>query len=99
MLSDSAVTGELAFLPGWRRTGAEIRALYRAPDFPTAIALVDAVATKAEAANHHPDMDIRYSSVEFALSTHSEGGLTAKDFALAHDISAAASAVGARPQA
>ncbi len=98
MLSDASITEHLVALPAWRRAGQEIRAGYRAPDFPAAIALVDAVAIKAEAANHHPDIDIRYSSVDFVLSTHSEGGLTEKDFALARDIDDAASAAGARPR-
>ena len=44
---------------------------------------VNAVATEAEKANHHPDIDIRWNKVKLALSTHSEGGLTQKDFALA----------------
>lgn len=98
LLSEHGITDELTALPAWRRDGAQIRAVYRAPDFPSAIALVDAVAIKAEAANHHPDIDIRYASVIFALSTHSAGGLTERDFALAREIDDAASAVAARAQ-
>lgn len=98
LLSDDGITDELAALPAWRRDGVEIRSVYRAPDFPSAIALVDAVAIKAEAANHHPDIDIRYTDVTFVLSTHSAGGLTELDFALAHEIDDAASAAAARPQ-
>ena len=98
LLSETVIEDELTNLPAWRREGAEIRVVYRAPDFPSAIALVDAVAVKAEAADHHPDIDVRYSSVTFVLSTHSAGGLTERDFAMAREIDHAASAVGARAQ-
>jgi 4a-hydroxytetrahydrobiopterin dehydratase len=97
LLSETQITDELAGVPAWLRAGPEIRVGYRTPDFPSAIALVDAVAVEAEAANHHPDIDIRYATVTFVLSTHSEGGLTERDFALAREIDKAASAVGARP--
>lgn len=99
LLSETGITDGLAALPAWRRSGAEIRAVYRAPDFPSAIALVDAVAIKAEAANHHPDIDIRWRDVSFALSTHSAGGLTESDLEMAREIDDAASAIGAHPQA
>lgn len=99
LLSDAAIEDELTNLPAWRREGDRIRAVYRAPDFPSAIALVDVVAIKAEAADHHPDIDVRYNSVTFVLSTHSAGGLTRRDFALAREIDDAASAVAAQAQA
>jgi 4a-hydroxytetrahydrobiopterin dehydratase len=63
-----------------------LRCRYTAPDFPSGIALVDAVAVAAEAAGHHPDIDIRWRDVLFVLSTHSEGGVTAKDIELAIQI-------------
>jgi 4a-hydroxytetrahydrobiopterin dehydratase len=74
--------------------GSEIRAQFRAPDFVGAMVLVNAVAELAERAGHHPDIDIRYNRVALALSTHSEGGLTGKDFDLAGQIDAAAAAQG-----
>lgn len=52
-------------------------------DFLAAIRFVNAVAEVAEAADHHPDIDIRYNKVTLALTTHDSGGLTEKDFALA----------------
>jgi len=52
------------------------------------VAFVVRVAFEAEAANHHPDLDIRYSKVQVTLSTHSEGGVTEKDVALARAINA-----------
>ena len=95
LLADADITESLARLPGWRRDGDEIRARYQAEDFVAAIALVDEVALCAEAAGHHPDIDIRWNRVSFVLSTHSDGGLTAKDMSLASEISAAAEAAGA----
>ncbi len=59
---------------------------YQFPTFPAAVRFVDFVAELAEAADHHPDIDIRYSRVRLTLSTHSAGGVTEKDFALARAI-------------
>jgi 4a-hydroxytetrahydrobiopterin dehydratase len=55
-------------------------------DFPTAISFVGRVAELSEAANHHPDIDIRYRKVRIALTTHDAGGLTKLDFSLAQEI-------------
>ncbi|MFL6132263.1 MAG: 4a-hydroxytetrahydrobiopterin dehydratase [Nocardioidaceae bacterium] len=73
-------------LPGWRREGDSITRTVEASSFPDGIALVQRVAEAAEAMNHHPDIDIRYTNVTFTLSTHSEGGLTSKDLELAGRI-------------
>ena len=54
--------------------------------FPAAVRFVDFVAELAEVADHHPDIDIRYNRVRLTLSTHSAGGVTEKDFALARAI-------------
>ena len=59
---------------------------YQFPTFPAAVRFVDFVAELAEAADHHPDIDIRYNRVRLTLSTHSAGGVTEKDFALARAI-------------
>jgi 4a-hydroxytetrahydrobiopterin dehydratase len=72
--------------PGWTRTGDVIEKTYDLGGFPAAIAFVRRVAEEAEAADHHPDIDIRYAKVRLALTTHSAGGLTDKDFALARAI-------------
>lgn len=66
---------------------------YRTRDFATGARLFAAITELAEAANHHPDVDIRYSTVRIHLFTHSAHGLTAKDVALAQRISAAARAL------
>jgi 4a-hydroxytetrahydrobiopterin dehydratase len=85
-LSDDEVRGGLEALPGWRRAGDEIERSYELPDFRTALAFVAYVGELAENMNHHPDIDLRYNRVRLALSTHSEGGLTAKDLTLARRI-------------
>ncbi|MDD7937738.1 4a-hydroxytetrahydrobiopterin dehydratase [Actinomycetospora lutea] len=96
LLSEEAIADALKDLPGWQREDdATIVRFAKLPTFPEAIAAVDAVAELAEADNHHPDMNIRYNSLKFKLSTHSEGGLTAKDTALAAKISAELDARGA----
>jgi 4a-hydroxytetrahydrobiopterin dehydratase len=89
-LPDDQVTQGLAALDGWSREGDEIVKTYELPSFPDAIAFVNRVADLAEAADHHPDLDIRYRKVRVALSTHSEGGITDKDFTLAGQIETAA---------
>jgi 4a-hydroxytetrahydrobiopterin dehydratase len=85
-LPDDRVTERLAALSGWAREGDEIVKTFELPTFPDAIAFVTRVADRAEAANHHPDLDIRYRKVRVALSTHDAGGLTDQDFDLAAEI-------------
>ena len=67
-------------LTGWILEGDAIRKQYTFRDFPEAIAFVNCLAPKAEAADHHPDILINYKRVTLTYSTHSEGGLTMKDF-------------------
>ncbi len=85
-LSEDQVTARLAELPEWERQGDEIVRSYQAPSFLEGIAFVRRLAELAEAANHHPDIDIRWRTVRIALTTHDDGGLSAKDFALAAQI-------------
>ncbi|WP_042427090.1 4a-hydroxytetrahydrobiopterin dehydratase [Streptacidiphilus anmyonensis] len=92
LLSDEQITTGLLALPEWQREGDSIRRTVKAKDFPAAIRIVDAVAEKAEAMDHHPDIDIRWRTLHFTLSTHSAGGLTALDLTLAAFIDAAAAA-------
>jgi 4a-hydroxytetrahydrobiopterin dehydratase len=86
LLSDDDIARELETVPEWERDGDAIIRTARLDTFPAAIAFVAAVADAAEEADHHPDIDIRYRKVRLELSTHSAGGLTAKDFALARRI-------------
>ena len=70
-------------VPKWRRAGGAISRTFQFEDFPAAMKFVDAVAESAEAAWHHPDIDIRWNKVTLTLTTHDAGGLTRKDFELA----------------
>jgi len=88
LLKETEIQALLPRVPGWERRGAELRRTFSFPDFRAAMTFVNRVAELAEGANHHPDIDIRYSKVTLVLSTHDAGGLTARDFALAESISA-----------
>jgi len=86
ILSDEEAGRRLNDLIGWQREGAEIVLTAELASFPQAIEVVDRVAVLAEAADHHPDIDIRWRTLTFRLSTHFLGGLTERDFALAKQI-------------
>ena len=86
LLSDDEIAARLTSLPQWTRDGDAITRAVSAKTFLEGIALVVAVARAAEEADHHPDIDVRWTTVRFTLSTHSEGGLTARDFGLAAEI-------------
>ena len=81
LLSDADITRELASLPGWTRDGNAIRRQFTFKGFPEAVAFVERLVPGCEAADHHPDVTINYKRVTLTYSTHSEGGLTEKDFA------------------
>jgi 4a-hydroxytetrahydrobiopterin dehydratase len=83
LLDEAALERRLAELHGWTRDGNRIRRTFEFSSFPAAIAFVNRVAGLAEEADHHPDIDIRYRRVDLALSTHSAGGITARDIDLA----------------
>jgi 4a-hydroxytetrahydrobiopterin dehydratase len=85
-LSDEEIRAGLARLSGWEAGAGEISREYKLDSFAGAIAFVVRLSYAAEAADHHPDLDIRYSKVRVTLSTHSEGGVTAKDLDLARTI-------------
>jgi len=86
LASEEEIASGLAGLPEWSREGDTISRTVRCPSFRAAIALVERVADAAEAADHHPEILIRWRRVTFTLSTHASGGLTAKDFAMAAQI-------------
>ena len=86
LLSDIAIQRELGRLPGWSRRGDVLVKAYQFPAFLRGIEFVNRVARAAEAADHHPDIDIRYTTITMRLSTHDEGGVTEKDTALAEQI-------------
>jgi 4a-hydroxytetrahydrobiopterin dehydratase len=86
LLTDQQVEEALGRLPHWRREGDTIERKAELESFPHAIAVVNRVAEIAESVNHHPDIDIRWRTLTFRLSTHSDGGLTGKDISLAGQI-------------
>ena len=87
-LSDIEIQRALGHLPGWSRRSNVISKTFTLPTFPSGIAFVRRIADAAEAAQHHPDIDIRYTKITIALSTHDSGGLTQKDIDLAGVIEA-----------
>lgn len=72
--------------PDWRLEGQSLVREVQADSFAGGIRLVAAVADAADAMNHHPDIDIRFTSITFRLTTHSEGGITDNDVRLATEI-------------
>lgn len=89
-LSDIEVQRELNALEGWSRKGEAIVKTFEFAAFPRGIAWLTRVADAAEAANHHPDLDIRYTRITATLSTHDSGGITSRDFDLARAMDALA---------
>ncbi len=85
-LDDASITARLATLTDWSRDGDVIRKEYTCAGFADAIAFVVRIGFLAEAADHHPDIDIRWRKVTIALSTHDAGGLTTLDLDLATRI-------------
>nr|MDP9177144.1 4a-hydroxytetrahydrobiopterin dehydratase [Gemmatimonadota bacterium] len=75
LLSDIAIQRELGSLSGWARRGGAIVKTYQFKTFPEGIAFIGRVSEAAEAANHHPDIDIRYTKIICSLSTHDSGGI------------------------
>lgn len=87
LLSDAEIDKQLGGLHAdWSRDGDSIVRSIEAETFAAGIALVDEVARVADERNHHPDIDIRWTTITFTLATHSAGGLTAQDFDLAATI-------------
>jgi 4a-hydroxytetrahydrobiopterin dehydratase len=85
--------------PGWALLLDRIATRIPTRDFATGLALVDQIGAAAEAADHHPDLDLRYTAVEVRLSSHDEGGVTERDLALARTISDLAVSAGLTPSA
>ena len=85
-LSDIEVQRELGTLNGWTRKGESLVKTFAFPTFMAGIAFVDRVAVAAEKMDHHPDLDIRYTKISVTLSTHSAGGITGNDVALAREM-------------
>lgn len=85
-LSEDEIASALSGLKHWRRSGDEIAREFDCGDFVGAVEFVNRILPVAEGAGHHPDLAISWKNVRVSLSTHSEGGLTARDFSLARSI-------------
>ena len=85
-LSDSEIEARLAEHPGWERNGSAIRKSFERADFVGSVNFVNTLLGPAEEMSHHPDLKISWDTVTVSLSTHSDGGVTAADFALAAKI-------------
>jgi 4a-hydroxytetrahydrobiopterin dehydratase len=86
LLTEKQITQTMRSVKHWKLNGGTISRTFIAKDFVHAMGFVQSVALLAEKADHHPDIDIRWNNVTLVLSTHSEGGLTKKDFLLAAQI-------------
>ena len=85
-LSDLEIQRALGTLPGWSRRADVLTKTFTWPTFEQGIAFVTRVAKAADAMDHHPDIDIRYTKVTGALSSHDAGGITERDLELARQI-------------
>ena len=90
LLSANEVSEALVGLDDWTGDTRAIRRDVTAPSFMAGIRLVDEVAAAAEDLNHHPDIDIRWTTITFSCASHSAGGVTGSDIALAKRIDEAA---------
>ena len=86
VLTDDQVDAAARELDGWERSDGALKRSIKFPAFLDGVDAVRRVAEHAEEKDHHPDIDIRWRTVTFALATHSEGGITDKDVAMARDI-------------
>lgn len=85
-LTEPEIRGKLPVAKGWERHGDMLVRSWQFPSFRRALEFVNQVAALAEKFDHHPDIILSYRTVQLELSTHSEGGLTDRDFALAGEI-------------
>lgn len=85
-LNDESITAWLEANPTWKRDGDVIRRTFAFEQFRDSIVFVNRVATLADEADHHPDIDIRYNKVHIGLSTHDVGGISDNDTAMAEQI-------------
>jgi 4a-hydroxytetrahydrobiopterin dehydratase len=85
-LSKAEIQEKLKGMQGWSHAGKALHKRYTFKSFMAAIGFVNRIAEAAEKAGHHPDITVSYNLVTLSLSTHSEGGVTEKDFQLAKEI-------------
>ncbi len=86
-LTEQKIQEELKNVKGWKTEENSIRKVFKTKGFPQTMGLVTAIGALCQQHDHHPDyLVMKYSSVEVSFSTHSAGGITKKDFAIAKDI-------------
>jgi 4a-hydroxytetrahydrobiopterin dehydratase len=95
-MNPDEVAQRMQELPGWTAETAAIRRQFTFPSFPDALAFVVRVGFVAESADHHPDLTISYKKVLVTYTTHSDGGVTAKDFAGAQSADDIARTLGGK---
>ena len=93
-LSTTEVESRLSERPGWTARGDGLVRTYTFTSFPDAIAFVTRLAFDAESADHHPDLSVSYRRVTVTWSTHSDGGITEKDFEGTRQADAIAGRIG-----
>jgi 4a-hydroxytetrahydrobiopterin dehydratase len=87
MLTENKISEELKSLSGWSYENNSISKEYKLKDFISAVEAIKRIAIFAEQMDHHPDLFLHsYNKLKITLSTHSEGGVTEKDFELAKNI-------------
>lgn len=89
-LTDREIAARLRELPAWHQADGMIHRTFKTDGWPTTLLLVNAIGFFAEAADHHPDLQISWGRVRVSLRTHSVRGITAADFELARQIDGAA---------
>ncbi len=95
-MSESEVAKALRGVPEWAELHGAIQRTFSFANFVESMKFVDRVAALAEAQQHHPDILIRYNKVTLTVNTHDAGGITSKDFALAHAVDAIVPAPAAK---
>ena len=86
-MTEQAIAEAMQRLPGWKLESGELVRRWSFPDFVQAMVFVNSVAEAAEAAGHHPDIDIRYNQVRLGLVSHDAGGITDRDISMAANLS------------
>jgi 4a-hydroxytetrahydrobiopterin dehydratase len=87
VLDENSILSKLKSLSGWNYSGSQIEKEFKLNDFISALDFINRIGKDAEALNHHPDIFLHsYNKVKISISTHSEGGVTDKDFYLAKKI-------------
>jgi len=85
-LDEEEIERRVAELEGWERKGRALRRNFTFEDFVASVEFVNRIVPIAEDLGHHPDLAISWNEVAVALTTHSDGGITERDFTLAREI-------------